>query len=96
MGFEGPYYKLKAGGRLRRARVIQEAYDVTSRGIGSLFDLTLPPRAVEGVIPDGGPSTPRGCCKAGTIDIGRYEAVCSRKVVFALGAGDLAGGCISA
>ena len=32
----------------------------------------------------------------GTIDIGRYEAVCSREVAFAFFAGDLARGCINA
>ena len=48
------------------------------------------------MIPDGGPSRQRGCGKAGTIVIGRYEAVCSRKVAFAFGASNLAGGSISA
>ena len=60
-----------------------------------MFDFIQPPRAVEGVIPDGGPSKLRGRGKAGTIDIGCYEAVRSREVVFAFGAGDLARGCIN-
>ena len=55
MGREGSYCKPRVGGQLGPGQGIQKAYNVTSGGVGSLFDFTQPPRAVEGVIPDRGP-----------------------------------------
>ena len=61
-----------------------------------MFNLAQPPRAVEGVVPDGGPCRQRGCGKAGTIDVSRDEVVCPWEVAFAFSTGELMGGCVGA
>ena len=44
----------------------------------------------------GGPDGQRGWWKVRTIDIGGYETVISRKVLFTFGTGDLTRGCMNA
>ena len=78
-----------------RTGIIEKPYNETSRDVERLFDSTQP-RAVEGVIPNGGPNEQRGRGKTVTIDIGGYGAVISLEVAFAFSTGDLTRGCINA
>ena len=61
-----------------------------------MFDLASLPRAVEGVVPDGGPCRKRSCGKAGTVNIGRDEVICPRQIVFTFSTGEFSGGCVGA
>ena len=61
-----------------------------------MLNFPQPPRAVEGVIPDGGYDGQAGRGETGTINVGGYEAVRSREVVFAFGAGDFTRACVNA
>ena len=61
-----------------------------------MFDLAQPPRAVEGVIPDGGPCRQGGCGKAGMVDASRDEVVCPRQIAFIFCTGEFSGGCVGA
>ena len=62
---------------------------MTSGNIGGLFGFTQPLRAVEGLLPNGGPDGQSGGCKAGTINIGSEKAIVPREVTFTFGVGDL-------
>ena len=64
--------------------------------VAGLFDFNQLPGAAEGVLPDGGPIGQGGHGETGTINVGGCEAVRSRELAFAFGAGDLTRGCINA
>ena len=42
-----------------RTWVVKEPYDVAPVGIGGLLDFPKPPRAIKGVVPNGGPDRQR-------------------------------------
>lgn len=42
------------------AWIVEKPYDLASGEVGGLLDITKPPRAIEGVIPNGGSDEQRG------------------------------------
>ena len=85
-------YRQRWGSKLRQARVIQKPYNIPSGDVGGLLNFTRLPRAVEGIMPSGGPDRWMGELNAGTINIGGYEAVGPPEVTLTVGTGDLTRG----
>ena len=61
-----------------------------------MLDLTKPPRAVEGLVPNGGSDRYRSGEETGSVDISSDEPVRTWKVAFAVGAGEFARGSVNA
>ena len=61
-----------------RTWIVKEPYDVAPVGIGGLLDFPKPPRAIKGMVPNGGPDRQRSGEKAGAVDVVRDKSVGTR------------------